>query len=83
MKCQNCGSESMSPVYSTSRYPITRCDECNHEHIGGTVSHDRWCCDMIFRKGGGARGSTKESRARWAEALLAREAAETAPPAGE
>lgn len=82
MKCQVCGSENMSPVHSTE-HGITLCMDCSHTHIGGVAYHDRWCCDMVFRKGGGARGSTEASRSRHAEALEAREAASKAPPAGE
>jgi len=83
-KCQDCGSERVTKIVerhdSISR---RKCRDCNHVEIGGVLYHDRYCCDMVFRKGGGAHGSTKESRARHAEALEAREAASTAPPVGE
>ena len=83
MTCKHCGSKSMADVHVAGVNRIQRCEDCKHEHIGGMLYHDRWCCDMVFRGGGGAHGSTEASRSRHAEALEAREAAETAPPAGE
>lgn len=82
MTCQVCDSENMMPVHSTE-HGITRCMDCSHTHIGGMPYHDRWCCDMVFRGGGGSHGSTEASRSRHAEAIEARAAASTAPPAGE
>lgn len=83
-KCKDCGSVRMKKLME--RHDDIRklqCRDCNHIEIGGMLYHDRYCCDMVFRKGGGAAGSTEASRARHAEAIEARAAAETAPPAGE
>lgn len=84
MTCGHCGSENMlTRQKKRMGFKSTICLDCNHEHFGQTVYHDRWCCDMVFRKGGGAQGSTEASRSRHAEALEAREAASKAPPVGE
>ena len=83
-RCKNCDSVRMKKLMERhDDISKLQCRDCNHVEIGGVLYHDRWCCDMVFRKGGGAAGSTRTSRARWAEALLALEAVETDPPVGE
>jgi len=83
-KCKNCDSVRMKKLMK--RHDDIRklqCRDCNHIEIGGLLYHDRYCCDMVFRKGGGAAGSTEASRRAYEASLLAREAAETGRPVGE
>lgn len=68
--CLFCGSarlESIGTIGTIGTHERRRCRSCDHEHIGDMLVHDSYCCDRIHQKGGGAAGSTEESRARHRE----------------
>ncbi len=75
--CKHCGSARLESLGVVMNHEHRKCQACGHLHIGwwrgGTLYHDRYCCDRIYQKGGGAEGSTATSRALHAAAVADRD----------
>jgi len=71
--CKHCGSARLEPLGMVGIHFHIKCQCCGHLHIGGMLYHDRYCCDRVYQKVAGARGSTAKSRELHAAAVADRD----------